>query len=185
LIVRFAGFGGQGIVLASYIMGKSAVFDGKKAVQNQSYGSESRGGECRGDVVISDEEIFELEPVKYDVLVAMTQPGYEKFISDLKPGGTLIVDSDLVITDNELEPEGIIRHAISATDIAFKKYGRKIIANMIMLGYMNRLLRLVTIESLEKAISESVPEGTADMNLEAMQEGMALAAGESRTSHHS
>lgn len=178
MIIRFAGFGGQGIVLSSYIMGKSAVYDGKKAIQNQSYGSESRGGECRGDVIISDEAIFELEPVRYDVLVAMTQPGYEKFISDLKPGGTLIVDSDLVVTDEKLEPQEITKHAIPATDIAFKKFGRKIIANMIMLGYMNSFLNLVTKASLETAISESVPEGTGKLNLDALREGMALSARE-------
>ncbi len=184
MIVRFAGFGGQGIVLSSYILGKSAVFDGKKAIQNQSYGSESRGGECRGDVVISDEDIFELEPVKYDVLVAMTQPGYETFISDLKPGGTLIVDSDLVITDEKSEPQNVAKHAIPATDIAFKKFGRKIIANMIMLGYMNTFLNLVTIASLEKAISESVPRGTGKLNLDALREGMELAGRESEQLHH-
>ena len=79
MIIRFVGFGGQGIVLSSYVMGQSAVFDGKKAIQNQSYGSESRGGECRGDVIISEGEIYELEPTRHDVLVALTQPGYEKF----------------------------------------------------------------------------------------------------------
>ena len=179
MIVRFAGFGGQGIVLSSYIMGKSAVSDGKKAIQNQSYGSESRGGECRGDVVISHEDIFELEPISYDVLVAMTQPGYTKFIADLKPGGMLIVDSDLVATDAAREAERIAKHALPATDIAFKKFGRKIIANMIMLGYMNAFLNLVTTESLEKAVAESVPKGTADINLAAFREGMALASGES------
>jgi len=84
LIIRFAGFGGQGIILSSYILGQAATFDGKKALQNQSYGSESRGGECRGDVVISDNEINELEPTEYDVLVAMTQPAYDKFLPSLK-----------------------------------------------------------------------------------------------------
>jgi len=179
LIIRFAGFGGQGIVSSSYIMGKSAVFDGKRAIQNQSYGSESRGGECRGDVIISDGDIYELEPVRYDVLVAMAQPGYEKFISSLKPGGTLIVDKDLVITDDKHEPERIRRYSIPATDIAFKKFGRKIIANMVILGYMNTLLSLVSMPSLEKAISESVPKGTEKLNLDALREGMDLAGQES------
>ena len=175
MIIRFVGFGGQGIVLSSYIIGKSAVADGKKAIQNQSYGSESRGGECRGDVIISDGEIFELEPVRQDVLVAMTQPGYDKFISALKPGGTLIVDKDLVITDEKLEPENIARYALPATDIAFKKFGRKIIANMVMLGYMNTIMNLITVKSLEKAIAESVPKGTEKLNLDALHEGIALA----------
>ena len=94
MIVRFAGFGGQGIVLSSYIIGQSAAFDGKKALQNQSYGSESRGGECRGDVIISGEQINELEPTQYDVLVVMAQPAYDKFIPMLKPGGILHLATD-------------------------------------------------------------------------------------------
>jgi 2-oxoglutarate ferredoxin oxidoreductase subunit gamma len=175
VIVRFAGFGGQGIVIASYIVGKSAVIDGKKAIQNQAYGSESRGGECLGDVIISDEEIYELEPTNYDVLVAMTQPAYEKFIPLMKPGGTLIIDQDLVVPDKKLEPKRTKRHAIAATDIAFKKFGRKIVANMIMLGYMNTLLSPVSEGALEQSISESVPQGTEKMNLDAMREGIRLA----------
>ncbi|MCP4568088.1 MAG: hypothetical protein GY841_10960 [FCB group bacterium] len=175
MIIRFAGFGGQGIVLSSYILGQSAVFDGKKAIQNQSYGSESRGGECRGDVIISDDDIYELEPSDNDVLVAMTQPAYDKFIPMLKPGGTLILDQDLVVTDSKLDPKGITKHGISATDIAFKKFGRKIIANMLILGFMNTLLGLVGAEMLEKAIIQNVPKGTEKLNLDAMREGIKLA----------
>jgi 2-oxoglutarate ferredoxin oxidoreductase subunit gamma len=180
LIVRFAGFGGQGIVVSSYIVGKSAVIDGKKAIQNQAYGSESRGGECRGDVIIADEEIYELEPTNYDVLIAMTQPAYETFVPLLRPGGTLILDKDLVVSDKKLEPRGIKKYAIAATDIASKKFGRKIVANMVILGYMNTLLGSVSERALEKAITESVPKGTQKMNLEAMREGVRLARLEKR-----
>lgn len=181
MIIRFAGFGGQGIVLSSYILGQSAIFDGKKALQNQSYGSESRGGECQGDVIISDDEIYELEPDNHDVLVAMTQPAYEKFIPLLKPKGTLIIDEDLVVSDKNLEPKGIKKYGLSATDIAFKKFGRKIVANMVLLGYMNTLLNLVSESALEKAISNSVPEGTEKLNLEAMCEGIDIARMEMNT----
>jgi len=175
LIIRFAGFGGQGIVLSSYILGQSATFDGKKALQNQSYGSESRGGECRGDVVISDNEINELEPTSYDVLVAMAQPAYDKFLPSLKPGGALIFDKDLVVTNKKLEPEGITKYGVGATDAALKKLGRKIAANIIMLGFLNTLLNLVSEKALEKAILKNVPKGTEELNLEAMREGIELA----------
>ena len=175
MIIRFVGFGGQGIVLSSYIMGQAAVFDGSKALQNQSYGSESRGGETRGDVIISKDDIYDLEPTKYDLLVAMTQPGYEKFISSLKPDGTLIFDKDLVIPDSKNEAKGIAKHGISATDIAHAKFGRKIIANMVMLGFMNKLLEIVSDESLAKAIEKNVPAGTEELNLNAMKEGISLA----------
>ena len=176
MIIRFVGFGGQGIVLSSYIMGKAAILDGKKAIQNQSYGSESRGGECRGDVIISSDDIYELEPEKQDVLIAMTQPGYEKFIGYLSPGGTLIYERDLVITDSQIEPPDITSYDINATDIAFKKFGRKIIANMVMLGFMNQLLKVVSPPILEQAISENVPQGTEKLNLDAMHEGAKLAS---------
>ncbi|MFH1373340.1 MAG: 2-oxoacid:acceptor oxidoreductase family protein [bacterium] len=175
MIIRFVGFGGQGIVLSSYIMGQAAVLDGKKAIQNQSYGSESRGGECRGDVIISEDDIYELEPHQHDVLVAMTQPGYEKFIGSLKPGGTLIYDTDLVVTDDNLDPPDIKKCGIAATDIAHKKFGHKIVANMVMLGYLNTLLNIVAMEALEQAISQSVPKGTDELNLKAMHEGIDLA----------
>jgi 2-oxoglutarate ferredoxin oxidoreductase subunit gamma len=182
VIIRFAGFGGQGIVLASYIMGQSAAFDGKKALQNQSYGSESRGGECRGDVIISDDKIYDLEPTQNDVLVAMTQPAYEKFYPHLTPGGTLIYDKDLVSIGSSKEPRRIKKYGLSATDIAFKKLGRKIFANMVMLGFMNTLMELVSEEALEKAIANNVPKGTEDMNLAAMREGIKLAEQEKKPS---
>jgi 2-oxoglutarate ferredoxin oxidoreductase subunit gamma len=132
-------------------------------------------------VIISETDIFELEPSKHDVLVAMAQPGYEKFVNDLKPGGILITDKDLVTVDPNLNPPGVREHAISATDIAFREFGRRIIANMVILGYMNCLLQLVTTDALEKAISESVPKGTEELNLNAMRKGMALARQEHRS----
>ncbi|MCK4373134.1 MAG: 2-oxoacid:acceptor oxidoreductase family protein, partial [candidate division Zixibacteria bacterium] len=181
MIIRFAGFGGQGIVKSSLIMGQSAVYDGKNAIQNQSYGSESRGGECRGDVIISDDDIYELEPVHNDVLVAMTQPAYDKFVPLLRPGGTLIYDKDLVIIDDKLHPEGIHKYGIDATDIAHKQFGRKIVANMVLLGYMNTLLKIVPVSALEMAVAENVPKGTDQLNLNAMRKGIELAERESKT----
>jgi 2-oxoglutarate ferredoxin oxidoreductase subunit gamma len=175
MIVRFAGFGGQGVVMSSVIIGQAAAYDGKQAVQNQAYGSESRGGECIGDVIISDEEIYELEPESQDVLVAMTQPAYEKFVRRLRSNGTLIYDQDLVVPDSSIEPAGIGKYGLRATDIAFKQLGRKIVANMIMLGYMNALLRLVSEPALIKAVKRSVPPGTQDLNLSALREGSQLA----------
>lgn len=175
MIVRFAGFGGQGIVLSSYILGQSAVLDGKKAIQNQSYGSESRGGECRGDVIISDGAIYELEPTRFDVLVAMTQPAYERFVPCLKHGGTLILEGDLVTADETLETTRISTFRIGATDIAHKKFGHKIMANMVLLGFMNTLLGLVSERALEASIKRTVPKGTEELNLKAMREGRRLA----------
>ena len=109
-------------------------------------------------VIISDEAIYELEPTQFDVLIAMTQPAYERFVGSLKPGGVLILESDLVTADEGLEPAGISTFRIGATDIAHKKFGRKIMANMILLGFMNTLLELVSDSALESSIMETVPK---------------------------
>jgi 2-oxoglutarate ferredoxin oxidoreductase subunit gamma len=174
VIIRFVGFGGQGIVLSSYIMGSAATADGKNAIQMQAYGSESRGGECHGTVIVSDESIYELEPTSYDVLVAMSQPAYEKFVHHLNEGGVLIVDEDLVKIKKGLGPKKRSFYSVKFTDIAFKKFGRKIMANIVMLGYMNKVLGLVAMDKLEATILQNVPKGTEKKNLGAFKEGVAL-----------
>ena len=56
--IRLGGFGGQGIILAGYTLGRAAtVHAGRNAVMSQSYGPESRGGACLAEVVIADGEI--------------------------------------------------------------------------------------------------------------------------------
>lgn len=175
MIVRFSGFGGQGIVLSGYIFGNAAVEDGKNALQTQSYGSESRGGACRSDVVISDGEIHELAPIQVDVLVSMSQSAYEKYRPDLRDKGLLVVDNDLVTVNEKLEKSKKTEyHGIPATDIAFKKFGRKIMGNVVMLGYITAITDILSKDSLRDVIKTNVPKGTGGINLKAFEEGYKL-----------
>ena len=174
--IRFSGFGGQGIVLSGYIFGVAAVLDGKKALQTQSYGSESRGGGCRSDVIISDEEIYELAPSRLDVLIALSQAAYDAYLPALKDNGTLILEDDLVVAGNGA-PSRTFR--IKATDIAHKKFGRKIMANMVMLGFICAIIPAVSRDSLEQAILSNVPKGTEAMNQQAFEEGYRIGRSES------
>jgi len=167
--VRFSGFGGQGIILAGVIYGHAATLDGKNAVQTQSYGSASRGGACKCDVIISDNQIYELVFPEPDVLIALSQQAYDKYASLLKENGILVIEKDIVRTKKSHTQHHI--YSISATDIAYKKFGRKIIANMVVLGYMTALLGIVSKESVKQAICEHAPQGTEDKNIEAFEEG--------------
>ena len=91
--IRIGGFGGQGVILAGIILGKSAcLFDGKEAVQTQSYGPEARGGASKCEVVISDSEIDYPKVLTPDIFIAMSNEALVKYIVDLKDNGTLIVD---------------------------------------------------------------------------------------------
>jgi len=117
--VRFAGFGGQGIILAGIVLGKAvAVCDERNATQVQSYGPESRGGSCRSEVVVSDEQIDYPSIIEADVLVAMSQEAADKFVGNVKKGGLVIIDSMLVKLP---EPVDIKVHRIPARFEARKR----------------------------------------------------------------
>src|SRR5574340_942404 len=95
--IRLAGSGGQGLILAGVILAEAAgIYDGKFVCQTQSYGPEARGGASKAEVVISDSEIDYPKAMRPDVMLAMNQQSLDAFISDLKPGGLLLVDADLV-----------------------------------------------------------------------------------------
>ncbi len=168
--IRFSGFGGQGIVLAGVIYGEAAVADGLNAIQTQSYGSASRGGASKCDLIISREKIYELESPVLDVLISMSQSAYETYIGQLKKDGILIIDKDLV----QANLERVTVHRINATDIAFKQFGQKIMGNIVIVGYLTALLGIVSKESLRKSIQRHLPQKVVEKNLRAFEEGYNL-----------
>ncbi len=172
--IRLAGFGGQGIVMAGYILGHAGVLDGSNALQTQSYGSESRGGACKSDVIISKDAILELAPSALDVLVAMSQPALDKYLANLRKDGVLVFESDLVTLDQEragCNNGPIQAFGYPATAVARKTFGRDVVANVLMLGYMAGLTGVATRDSFCGAIAESVPPKTVDMNVKAFDKG--------------
>jgi 2-oxoglutarate ferredoxin oxidoreductase subunit gamma len=166
--VRFAGFGGQGIVKAGEIFGAAAVLDGKHALQNQSYGSSARGGLCTADVVVSDGEIHEIEPDAFDVLVLLSQDSCRAFSSHVRPGGVIIFEEDLVQLPAELQAR---RFALPATRIAAQELKRRIVTNMVVLGCAAAVSRLLGRTAIEETIRHHVPKGTEELNLRAFAEG--------------
>jgi len=174
--IRFAGFGGQGVVLAGVLLGTSAVLhDGKHAVQTQSYGAAARGGAARSDVIVSDEEIVYPQVTAPDIMVAFTSEAFRKYCDELSPGALLIIDSDLVELPEDVDFDV---HDIPATTIAVNELGKSIVANMIMLGYLVGLTAVVTVDAVEKAIRDSVPKGTEELNLNAFNIGLGHARNE-------
>ncbi len=174
--VRIAGFGGQGVVLAGVLLGQAALNDGRYAVQNQSYGAEARGGAARSEVIVSDEPVIYPEVTSPQVLAALSQAALDRYLPDLQPGGTLIVDADLV---SELPDEiqaGVYRARFS--EVAGREIGRPIVANMVMLGFLAEKTGLVSREGVQSGVRSGVPKGTEELNLRALQRGMEIASGE-------
>lgn len=172
--IRFSGFGGQGIITAGYILGKAAaLYDQRHVTLTKSYGPESRGGASSAQVIISDEEINYPRLTEPKLLVAMSQEAYAKYIGELVSGGLLLIDEDLV----ELNPrrDDIQVRAIPATRIAESELGRKIVANIVMLGFVAANTNAVSFESLQEAVLTSVPKGTEDLNRRAFERGYEFA----------
>ena len=166
--IRFAGFGGQGIILASVIFGEAAVSEGKKAVQTQSYGPESRGGAARSEVVIADGVIDYPSVIEADYFIALSQPAYDKFRDELKQGATLIVDKDLVDVGENPRAGVICRlpFAQTANDL-----GASIVTNIVMLGALCSITKIVSPKVLLDAVRSHVPERFIEINTEAFTRG--------------
>ncbi len=170
--IRFGGFGGQGIITASYIIGIAGVMhEGKDALQTQSFGTQARGGQCRAEVMISDIPLSYAPMTSSDALVVMSQPALDSYLKSLKPGGLLIVDSSIVKDIPERDDIEIIR--IPASEMA-TKMGNKVIANMILVGALVEKMGLIKRESLTKAIEDTVPSRFVELNIQAIEEGKKL-----------
>ncbi|MCD6331119.1 MAG: 2-oxoacid:acceptor oxidoreductase family protein [Thermoplasmata archaeon] len=165
--IKFGGFGGQGIILMGNIAAKAAVlYDGKNAVFTPSYGPEARGGAASSNVVISDGEIDYPYVTQPDILVVMSQEAYEKFAPLLKDDGLLIIDEDLVKLKNG---EGKVAK-IPATRIA-ESLGKRIVANIVMLGFFTAVTNLISYDAIKKAVLETVPAKFKELNEKALKLG--------------
>ncbi len=168
--VRLSGFGGQGIMLAGAILGRAAVVhEGRYAVMVQSYGPESRGGACLAELILSDREVEYPRVVAPQVVVVLSQEAYEKYGVTRPKETLLIAEEDLVRLDEEAE-QGKRLLRVPATRLA-EELGRRIVANMVMLGFLCRATSLLAEESLREAIAASVPKGTEELNLRAFDAG--------------
>ena len=168
--IRIGGFGGQGIIRAGVMIATAAsIFEEKNAVQTQSYGPESRGGRCKSEVVISDQEIDFPKVEQPDILLVMSQEAYNEYVNTLKEGGILILDPDMVPERKKVE--NIRVYEVPATKIA-EELGKSLVANVVMLGAFTAITKLISEEAMRKSILQNVPKGTEQLNLMAFERGL-------------
>lgn len=170
--IRIAGTGGMGVVLAGVIVGHAAVvYGGLDAVQTQSYGSEARGTAAKSEVIISDESIRYPKVLKSDYFVAMSQKALDSYLPGSKKGSIVIIDPDLVDASHIVNDYEVIEiPAMKSAD----ELGKRIIANMVMLGALVKKSRIFAVEVLEKALQDMVPEKTIELNVKAIRVGASL-----------
>jgi 2-oxoglutarate ferredoxin oxidoreductase subunit gamma len=167
--IKFGGFGGQGVILAGIIVGRAAtIYDDKFATLTQSFGPEARGSACSAQVVVSKKKILYPYVTRPDILLVMSQEACNKFLPETTDDATIIIEEDMV-KPNGLKP-GMKVFGIPATRMA-EELGRKMILNIVMVGFFTAVTKLVPYEAARESVKASVPPGTEALNLKAFERG--------------
>jgi 2-oxoglutarate ferredoxin oxidoreductase subunit gamma len=167
--IRVAGFGGQGVILSAIVLGKAAsIYENGFATMTQNFGPEARGGACSAQLILSDEPVLYPYVTRPDIMVVMSQEAYNRFAPELRPGGLLIVEKDLVrVTDLKGDPRF---YSIPATRIA-EELGKRMVLNSVMVGFFTGVTKLLTADAVRKAVADSVPPSFRELNLKAFEKG--------------
>lgn len=168
--IRIGGLGGQGVILSGIIIGRAAsIHDNRHATLIQAFGPEARGSSCSAQVTLSDSPIMYPYVKQPDILMVMSMDAFARFAPDIKPGGILLYEDDLVVPT--ALPDGVRAFGVPATRIA-EGLGRRLVLNIVMVGFFAGVTSLVSDRAMENAVEESVPSGTVQLNMKAFNQGL-------------
>ena len=170
--VRLSGFGGQGIVLAGILLGEAGVIDGKYVAGSNSYGAQARGSSCLSEVIFSNGPIDFPHLTTADILIPMSQGTYNSLCEDVKEkSGLILFDQHQVIPKEGLN---LIQIGIPATEYALKRLKDKQVANVVLLGALIAITKIVSLKAIKKTIHTHGGERFRSLNLKALRIGIEL-----------
>lgn len=171
--ILLAGSGGQGLGLAGKILGEAAIAERDYFVtHSQSYGARARGGFSQSSLVISAEEIVYPLLERADLLVALSEKGYSRFMSAVRDSGTIIYDDD-----SGIRPLGKVKEFGFPFFSEAEKIEHPRGVTLMALGAANFFLDIVSQESLEKAVENNFSGKMRELNLLACRRGREMAEG--------
>ena len=166
-----AGFGGQGVLLAGTILANGFMLDGKNVTWYPCYGAEMRGGTVNCEIVVSEEEVSSVHKQNTDYALVLNQQSYDRFISKVKPGGTIIANSTLVY---ESRPRNDIKYVFAPMGNIANKLGTSKVTNIVSLGVLASVCDIISKSALEKGIDKILGAKKKDLlplNYKALEEG--------------
>ena len=167
--IRVAGFGGQGVILSAIVLGKAAsIYQHAFATMTQNFGPEARGGACSAQLIVSDSPVLYPYVTHPDILVVMSQEAYVRFSPELKDGGILIVEQDMVRVSDL--PAAVKVYSVPATRIA-EELGKRMVLNSVMVGFFTAVTGLLEANAVRDAVADSVPASFRELNLKAFEKG--------------
>ncbi|MCW3991244.1 MAG: 2-oxoacid:acceptor oxidoreductase family protein [Candidatus Bathyarchaeota archaeon] len=171
--ILISGTGGQGIVSAGELLSDALFRAGYEVVNTRSYGSEARGGSSRSEVLVSDEDIHDLQLEESDILIAMSVQAYKRFISRIRVNGLVLVDAMVLSKLGEDELREDVELVPVAAGETSERLGDPIVANMVLLGALAKRTELLTLDMLKEAVEVLMRPSIRWINLRALEAGYA------------
>jgi len=168
-----AGVGGRGVMLISKIVAEAAFSKYKYVTWSPSYFTTMRGGSAQGTVVFSDDDIASPIIDEADVVIVVDHSQLKDFVSRVKPGGTIIVESTGL-------QDKIDRKDITVIDIPAMKMAQEMgsmqAANLILLGVYIQTIKGFPVELVEQVLENKFAgkERALALNINALREGVKL-----------
>ncbi len=164
--IRIHGRGGQGNVVAAYLLASAAFEDGRYCQAFPAFGAERRGAPVVAFVRVSGKPILQRNEVKAPSFMIIQDETllHEKGLTDgLKPDGGILINSSLDPAEISRR-HGIEMIAIPATQMAIEHVGRPV-PNVALLSAFLEMTGLLTHGALKKALEERFSGHVLDNNL--------------------
>ena len=171
---RFAGVGGQGVILAGKILAYGMVnFESTKAVQTPTYTAQVRGGAAKVDVVLDKQHVEYPKTEHLDFFLSLHQKSFNLYFKEIKDDAIIVVDPNLTPNIPENLPQQIIK--VELVEIAKKEMGKALYAAVIAVGLFTGLTGVIKENNILKAVIDNAPKGTEESNIKAVKLGLELA----------
>ena len=165
---RFSAVGGQGVLMAGDVLGLAAQkFEGRYSIQSPTYTAQVRGGPTKIDVIIDDEPVMYPKTTAINFFLSLAQGSYDAFLYDLRDDAIVVIDPSLVTKWDEK----YLTYPVPVIELTKTHIGKMIMTSVLSLGIMVELTKVVSKESIEKALLIKAPKGTEELNLRALHMG--------------
>jgi 2-oxoglutarate ferredoxin oxidoreductase subunit gamma len=163
--LRFTGVGGQGVLLAGEIMAACKIKNGGQGLKTATYTSQVRGGPTVVDITLDDDEIRYpyANEGEIDFMLSVADVSFKQFKNGVKPGGTIVVDPNLVHPTDEDRKKWVI-HEIPIITIAKEEVGNVITQSVVAMSITNTMTNVLPEESLIEVMLSKVPAKVHDAN---------------------
>lgn len=170
---RFAGVGGQGVILAGKILAYGMVsFEDCRAIETPTYTAQVRGGPTKVDVVIDKEHIEYPRTENLDFFLSLHQKSFDIYFKEIKENAIVVVDPNLTPRVPENIPQKLI--FVDLIEIAKKEMGKTLYAAVMAVGLFAGLTKVIKESNIQKAVLDKAPKGTEIENLKAVKIGIEL-----------